>query len=294
MPHAFLLHLTPSKHLPKHRYLSRYTHGLFYSLLESIDPALSAEIHALKRKPFALWANEQRGSSVFLRVSILNDVLFQPLLSVVLQQSITGLELGQDLYRVARVLATPEGHVGADYSSWDDLLAANPVNRLSFVFLTPTVFMTSKLGGAKQHYTLFPEPKLILGSLLRAFQHYSPLRYSETEVAGLQRAFEDLIVVTSHKTETRAYDTGKAKLTGFVGKVNMHYQESAVTVKKALGQLQKLAFYTGVGAKTPYGMGQIRILKRTPKQPVVPKHSSPSRKPQTRIRAKKMLEPGSH
>ena len=289
MPHAFLLHLTPSSRLPKHRYLSKYSHGLFYSLLGKIDPALSSEVHLMQRKPFALWASEQKDSSVYLRVSIVDDTLFQPLLGVVLQQSLTGLELGQDSYRVARVLATPEGHVGADYCSWEELFAAEPVNRLGFMFLTPTVFSTSKLGGAKTHYTLFPEPKLILGSLLRAFQHYSPQPYLEAELAGLKQAFEELIVVTSHKTETRAYETGKTRLTGFVGNVNMHYQESAVTVKKVLGQLQNLAFYTGVGAKTLYGMGQVR--PRTPKRTFMQKHLSLGRTPKIRKRAKQVLEP---
>ena len=54
MPHAFLLHLTPTHKAPKPPYLHKYTHGLFYNLLKTIDPDLSAQIHAMKRNPFTL------------------------------------------------------------------------------------------------------------------------------------------------------------------------------------------------------------------------------------------------
>lgn len=259
MPHAFLLHLTPSKHLPKHPYLSQYAHGLFYHLLESIDPALSAEVHTKKRNPFSLWAREQRDSSVMLRVSLLDDGLFQPLIRVVLSESITGLELGQDRYRVARVLATPEGHPDANYESWQNILCAEAITSLNFRFLSPTVFTTSKLGGAKQHYTPLPEPKLILSSLFRTFQLYSPLPYSEKETAGLEHAFDKLFIITRYDLRTELAQAGKNKMTGFVGKASIRYQDSAITVKKALAQFGKLAFYSGLGAKTPYGMGQVRV-----------------------------------
>ncbi|MCA9840306.1 MAG: CRISPR-associated endoribonuclease Cas6 [Trueperaceae bacterium] len=259
MPHAFLLHLTPTQKLPKHPYLSQYTHGLFYHLLQTLDPALSAEVHAQKRNPFSLWAKEQKDSSVMLRVSLLDDSLFQPLIRVVLTESLAGLELGQDQYRVARVLATPEGHRDANYESWQDILCAKPTTSLQFHFFSPTVFSTSKLGGAKQHYTPLPDPKLMLQSLFKTFQLYSPIPYSKEETTGLEHAFENLFIVTRHDIRTELALAGKTRLTGFVGKANIRYQDSAITVKKALAQLGKLAFYSGLGAKTPYGMGQVRV-----------------------------------
>ena len=189
MPQAFLLHLTPTHKVPKHPYLHKYTHGLFYSLLKTIDPNLSAQIHAMKRNPFTLWAYE-RDSSILLRVTVLDDTLFRPLLSVVLQESLSGLELGQDSYRVARVLATPEGHRDADFLSWENILCAKPTDKLELRFLTPTVFATSR--HSKRLYTPLPLPNLVLKSLLRAFQVYSPAPYSESEVEALELGFEEV------------------------------------------------------------------------------------------------------
>ncbi len=256
MPHAFLLHLTPTTRAPDHPYLHQYTHGLFYHLLETIHPALSADIHASKRNPFTLWAREKDGG-ILLRVTVLNDTLFQSLLEVVLQESLTGLELGQDSYRVARVLATPEGHRDAGFLGWEDVLCARPVNRLELRFVTPTVFATSK--GKKRHYTPLPLPRLVLKSLLNAFQAYSPAPYSEPEAAGLEAMFDELFVVTSHDIATKPHKAGKVRLTGFVGRASIRYQEASGRVEKALGQLASLVFFSGVGAKTPYGMGQVRV-----------------------------------
>ena len=260
MPHAFLLHLTPTTRVPKHPYLHQYTHGLFYSLLKTIDPVLSAYIHASKRNPFTLWAREE-GGGILLRVTLLDDALFRTLLGVVLQESVTGLELGQDSYRVARVLATPEGHRDAGFLGWEAILAAEPVRGLELRFVTPTVFATSR--GKKRHYTPLPLPRLVLKSLLRAFQTYSPAPYSEPEAAGLEAMFDEQFVVTGHDIATKPHKAGKVKLTGFVGRASIRYQEASGRVEKALGQLASLAFFSGVGAKTPYGMGQVRLDAKT-------------------------------
>ena len=255
MPHAFLLHLTPTHKVANHPYLHQYTHGLFYHLLQTIDPELSAQIHAAERNPFSLWATEQRDGGILLRVGILDDTLFQPFISVVLQESLAGLGLGQDSYRVARVLATPEGHRDAGFLNWDDLLSAEPTDRLRLRFLTPTVFATSK--NDRRLYTPLPLPRLILKSLLGALQRYSPLTYNRAEAAALALMFEE-VVVTRHDVRTQGHKAGKASLTGFVGNVDLRYTGSDRPARTALARLGELAFYCGVGAKTPYGMGQVR------------------------------------
>ncbi len=255
MPHAFLLHLSPSKPTPRHKNLHQYTQGLFYHLLERIDPELSAAVHAAKRNPFTLWAKEQR-EGVMLRVSVLDDALFQPLLRVVLEESLSGLELGQDSYRVARVLATPEGHPDAGYLSWQEILSAQPTNRLELHFLSPTVFATSK--ASKRLYTPLPQPDLLLKSLFESFQHFSPQPYSAAEKAALQEVFSTYTVISSHSIKTRLHLAGKQPLTGFVGTASLRYIEHAAQVMCALGRLKQLMFFSGVGAKTSYGMGQLR------------------------------------
>ncbi|MCL6569482.1 MAG: CRISPR-associated protein Cas6, partial [Meiothermus silvanus] len=117
MPHAFLLHLTSSDPRPP-RYPGLYAHGLFFALLGKLDPGLAAAVHAAPRKPFTLAVLEptppaRRGGEasgeVVLRVTTLDDDLFAPLLGVLLREGVAGLALGDHPYRLARVVATPQG-----------------------------------------------------------------------------------------------------------------------------------------------------------------------------------------
>lgn len=261
MPHAFLLHLTPTRGTPTPKDLSLYAHGLFYHLLETLDPDLSARVHAAKRVPFTLFARQQK-EGVLLRVTTLDDALFAPLLRVVLQESISGLSLGQDSYQVARVLATPEGHPDASYTPWEALLCAEPTRQLELRFLTPTVFSTSRSDG-KRHYTPLPIPRLILKSLLNTFQTFSPRPYKGTHVVALETLFDEQLQVRHFDLRTVRHMAGKTPLTGFRGSVTLHYPEHTEQVMCALGQFAALAFYSGVGAKTPYGMGQVRVGSST-------------------------------
>ena len=113
MPHAFVLDLTATSQNPSLEYPSQYAQGLFYSLLEHIDPDLSAKVHASKqRNPFTLWCkpihHHKKLTGARLRVTLLDDALFQPLLQTTIYQSLAGLKLGQSAFAISRVLATPK------------------------------------------------------------------------------------------------------------------------------------------------------------------------------------------
>ena len=256
MPHAFLLHLTPLSGKPRLEHPSLHTHGLFYRLLERIDATLSAQVHAAKRNPFTL-STRTRQDGALLRVTTLDDALFSPLLRVTFEGSLAGLELGRDTYRVARVLATPEGDADAGYLSWQNLSSAEPVGGLEFRFLTPTLFSTSQ--GKGRQYTPLPLPRLVFGSLLRAYQTFHPEPYDDNALAGLEEAFEREVVITRHSLRTEPYQAGKTSLTGFVGSASFRYLGRSPQVSRALGGLGRLAFFSGLGVKTGYGMGQVRL-----------------------------------
>lgn len=257
MPHAFLLHLSPTHNNAKPRDLSLYTHGLFYHLLEQIDPNLSKTVHEAKRNPFTLWATQPR-DEVLLRITVLDDTLFQPFLQAALHHSLAGLELGRDRFQITKVIGTPEGSPEANYCSWENLLGTPETDRLDLRFTSPTVFTRSREDG-KRHFVPLPEPYLILQSLLSSFQSYSPEPYTPDEVKTFKHIFEQHVFIASHNIYTQAYDAGRQTFTGFLGSVTLRYSDKTTPVKKLLGQLGALAFYAGVGAKTPYGMGQVKV-----------------------------------
>lgn len=166
MPHAFLLHLVSEDPRPP-RYPGLHAHGLFFALLGKIDPALAAAVHAAPRKPFTLAFPKppSPGKEVVLRVTILDDRLFAPVLEVLLRESLNGLALGDNLRHLARVVATPQGSPFAGRHTWEELAAAPPTRVLRLRFYTPTVFATFKPGRRTRH-TPLPDLFLIAKSLL--------------------------------------------------------------------------------------------------------------------------------
>lgn len=256
MPHAFILNLV-SERAPKPPQLHQAAHGLFYHLLSLVSPEMSAAVHAAKRVPFTLVARQERGG-IRLRVTLLDDELFAPLLSVLLTGA-SGWRLGQGEYRIGQVLATPEGHWRAGFTSWSEIADASPRSTLALEFLTPTVFATSGQSG-KRMYTPVPETRLVLGGLLRSYQTFSPHPYTEAEAEVLSEIFADACSVTRLNIHTETHLAGKRPYTGFVGKVAWGLYSENSDVRQALGRMAALVFYSGIGTKTPYGMGQVALL----------------------------------
>jgi CRISPR-associated endoribonuclease Cas6 len=268
MPHAFVLELTATSPNPSLLYPSQYAQGLFYSLLEQVDPNLSKEVHASKqRNPFTLWCKPIRYHNTLtgarLRVTLLDDGLFQPLLQTAIYRSLEGLTLGQSAFAVRRVLATPEGDRDAGVLPWQDLAQMTRSGQgcevLKLRFITPTVFTTSAPAGDRLYHPL-PEPRLLCSSLLRVYQKFQPEPFDDHLVCQLNEVFAHYLEVQTVNIESERTHAGKTKLTGFRGTVTIRTHRRAPEVTRALAALAQLAFYSGVGAKTSYGMGQVRLI----------------------------------
>lgn len=256
MPHAFILDLVGER-APQLPQLHQVAHGLFYHLLSLVSPEMSAAVHAAKRVPFTLVARQECGG-IRLRVTLLDDELFAPLLSVLLTGA-SGWRLGQGEYHIGQVLATPEGHWRAGFTSWSEIADAHPRSALALEFLTPTVFATSGQSG-KRMYTPVPDTRLVLSGLLRSYQAFSPYTYTEAEAEALAEIFTDACTVTRLSIHTETHLAGKHLYTGFVGKVAWGLYSDDPEVRRALGRLATLAPYSGMGTKTPYGMGQVALI----------------------------------
>ena len=259
MPQAVVLELVGEK---PPLYPARYAHGLFFALLSRVSPELAQKLHEAPRKPFTLAPLPRAGpegatlkGTLRLRLTTLDDGLFAPFLRALLEAAPDGLPLGDSSYRLARVLATREGHPLAGATSWEELKEAPKREKATFRFLTPTVFATSKPGG-RTRYTTLPDPRLIAGSLLDKWQAHSPFPYNPKEEAALRELFElDLEVAGFRNPRFHRVQAGKGFFPGFTGEATLRLWSQSLEAQEALGRLHALAFFSGVGAKTPYGMG---------------------------------------
>lgn len=262
MPRAVVLELVSTEGSPEvfsnqrvPLYLGKYAHGLFFTLLRHVDPDLSDRLHPSPRKPFTLSPLEKGPGKLLIRLTTLDDALFASFFRALLERSLGALSLGDAAYRLVRVLGTPQGHPLADFSSWEELRDAPPLREVTLIFQSPTVFTTSKAGG-RTRFTPLPEPRLIVSSLLDKWQAHSPFPYNPREEAALREVFDlDLELKGFRNLRYHRVQAGKSFFPGFTGEVTLRLWSDSLEVQRALGRLAGLAPFSGVGAKTTYGMG---------------------------------------
>ena len=122
-----------------------------------------------------------------------------------------------------------------------------PIN-VEFKFLTPTIFKRD--GG----YIIFPEPFLIIQSLLNRWNIFSTyMKIEDTNLADKLSAF---CKISSYNLHSQKFSLEKKYITGFAGKISISLKGNE-SVNKIVGVLAKFASFAGIGIKTALGMGAV-------------------------------------
>ncbi len=87
-------------------------------------------------------------------------------------------------------------------------------------------------------------------------EQQGPYPYNPKERAALENIFElDAEIAFFRGLRFHRVQAGKGFFPGFTGTVGIRVFSPSQEVGEALGRLEALAFFSGVGAKTPYGLG---------------------------------------
>jgi CRISPR-associated endoribonuclease Cas6 len=277
--YALIIRLTATHNGRLRATQGHLAHAAFLNILQQVDPAISAALHNINgRKPFTIsplegYGRGQKGSLTlkagqegWLRVTLLDPVLFQTFISYFLQgfgQPTIRLE---DLtFQVTEILSTPGSHKLAGYDSleflnqrWDQAQISNRDHcQIPFHFRTPTAF--SMRNAPIRHMHILPDPPLVFGQLA---DYWDRLTGSETR--EIVRAFcVERVVVARYDIETHMYQYRRSKQVGFTGYVTYEILDTdAISMIRHLNRLADLAFYTGIGSKTTMGMGQVRRIMK--------------------------------
>lgn len=285
MPYAIVIHAFSKSDLPLAHAQGKILHGLFYELLLKASAAKGDEVHSIAGlKPFStalLLSERQRrgehlraGEEIKIRFTFLDDSLY-PLLS---RYFLSAADLTFDLVRteftVARILATSQsGEEWAGHASFAEIYerASEEEKQFAFQFATPTFF---KRGGGPAYPDLIiplPLPDLLFGSLLRNWNQFSSVPFSEE--ALLKDVFAHHLEMTHHRILSQfarltfqktdgTYRT--TSFPGFFGSCAFRVVGLADSqLIKQLNTLADLAFFSGIGARTTMGCGVVRRLQST-------------------------------
>lgn len=295
--YALVIRLTATQSGALRATQGHLAHAAFLNILQQVDPALSAAIHDMHgRKPFTIAPLEgfgqphhgqihlNAGQTGWLRVTLLDPLLFQTFISYFLQGS--GFPAGSDfsqgnqanratirlenhIFHISEILSTPSSHSLAGYDSLTSLyqrwLTADTndaaLRKISLHFRTPTAF--SMRSSPFRYMHILPDPPLVFGQLADYWDRLSEGAFTNSETRDAVRLFcAEGVVVARYSTETHMYQYRNSRQVGFIGKVSFEILDTTASdMIQHLNRLADLAFYTGVGSKTTQGMGQVmRIM----------------------------------
>jgi CRISPR-associated endoribonuclease Cas6 len=271
MPNSLILNLQPRSLIPQHYLTGKHLHALFLTLVSSVDQTLGDRLHEQKtEKPFTLsplqiadrpargnllqWEYRQSvaaGKPCWWRISLLDDALFGQLAPLWLNLNPErSWHLGPADLIITSVLGTAQStQPWANFSAYAQLYeqASDQNRQITFGFATPATFRQGKYDSA------LPTKECVFNSLLSRWNRYSGISFSETLIEPLFPSFFDI------RTELVNHPDGK--WAGCVGTISFRILgDVSADVIKQINTLADFALYSGVGRKTPMGMGMIRRI----------------------------------
>lgn len=234
-------------------------HGLFFRLLRQTSPELASEIHRQEdQRPFSLtppltdcelrggYVIASPGTTLSFDLAFLSEELFAVCVSAflsILQDGRTVI-----LSRQPVVVQSVDLREGA-FSSFERIISeASLSSRIVMQFVTPTSFRKNEM------QVTFPQPELVFSSLLRRWNAFSQFELPVEHLSDFAS-----IKVSSYDLHTELVEFSKYKIIGFKGKVEYELPRDGSTVfVRTVNALAQFAIYSGVGAKTAMGMGQVQ------------------------------------
>lgn len=277
MPHSLVLNLIPETPIPVEYLSGRHLHALFLTLVSSVNRELGDRFHqsyeqksfnlsplqTLKRpdKPRNLsprhqlqWQHQRDiapGTPCWWRVSLLDDNIFSHLTELWLQiNPKKPWHLGPANLYITGILGTPQStQLWANACSYAQLYAqASETERhFRFKFATPTAFRQGRRDSS------MPTPQAVFQSLLNRWNQYSNILFENPPLENIFPSQFDL--------KTQQVRDSRSKFIGCIGTARYQLFEVATPTQiKQLNCLADFALYSGVGRKTPMGMGMARRI----------------------------------
>ena len=255
--------------------LGHHAYALFLGMLNRANAPVAQQIHDIDGpKPFTISPLQGRfrrhpgslklteGEIYWIRFTFLQGDLFAHFLDAVMKAGNQTMQLDQAALRIDEVVTTPDKSPLCNCQTFEDILSqALPERQIHLRFLSPTAFRS-----AGRRNVLFPEPRLLVNSLLPRWQSFSPVKLDDSLTDLADRNLR----IARYKLETRMLNFGSYQEAGFEGNCTLEMAERMPDeAAGSLNALADFAFYCGTGAKTTMGMGQTRRASwgsRTTKQ----------------------------
>lgn len=275
MPHSLVLNIIPQSPIPPQFLSGRHLHALFLTLVSSVDRQLGDYLHEAKAdKAFTLsplqasqqtkrierqdsnlqWEHTKAipaGTPCWWRVSLLDDTLFGKLTHLWLNLNPNHpWHLGPADLHITSIFGTPQfTQSWANASTYAQLYeqASDSDRLIAFSFVTPTAFRQ------REYDSVLPTRECVFNSLLKRWNKYSGIEISQIPIESIFPSFVNI--------STSILADSRSKFIGILGETSYRILgDVSPEVIKQINALADFALYSGVGRKTPMGMGMVRRL----------------------------------
>jgi CRISPR-associated endoribonuclease Cas6 len=230
-------------------------HGLIYALLGKILPEYSQSLHEARFNPYSLGPLRGEGRSINGIYHLASGGEYSFTISSFTDEM-------RDAISSLRTLMHPAYHfrLGSADCRWltlekiaeakyQELLRESTGRQFDIVFLSPTCFRRQGIS------LLFPSPELVFTNLLERWNAFAPI--------SMDVEPSEMLFVSRYNLKTSLVRFAKYKMTGFTGKVEYSFSNSAAEDRRQLiGALARFANFAGIGYKTGMGMGECRFSKK--------------------------------
>lgn len=272
MPHSLVLNLLPQSPISPGYLTGRHLHALFLTLVSSVDKELGDRLHnSTADKAFTLsplqtisplkngsrggslqWLHHQPippGTPCWWRISLLDDTLFSHLSQLWLNLNPQHpWHLGSADLLITSILGTPQStQPWANHTTYAQLYeqASDTERQINFSFYTPTAFRQGEFD------TALPTRECVFNSLLSRWNKYSKIEFPHTIINS--------IFPSGFNLHTEIVADSRSKFIGCVGGINFRILgEVEPLAIQQINTLANFALYSGIGRKTPMGMGMVR------------------------------------
>jgi len=249
--------------------LGYHAYALFLDILRQSNETMAQKVHDLKgQKPFTLSPLQGRlrrekanmkmtkDEIYWIRMAFLADDIFSYYLDALLKASGRNLRLEKAVLQIDSILTAPGMSPLCRCEDFESIVSQGSAERqVHLRFFSPTAFRS---GGRRN--VLFPEPRLLFGSLLPKWQSFSPIKLDSDILTMADKGTR----IARYRLGTRILHFGSYQEIGFEGSCSIEIaDEVPEQTVRSLNALADFAFYCGSGAKTAMGMGQTRRMKYT-------------------------------
>jgi CRISPR-associated endoribonuclease Cas6 len=261
----------------------RQVQGAFLNLIRTIDPDLSTALHVKdQRRPYTISPMRgvqqphnghfkiEAGRTLSLRCTLLTDQLFTTFTQYLLNPPhgrLPILQLGKLTLAITEMLTTAGSDAWAGYTSLNDLLnrwqqPTKAACKISLEFGSGVVFSPSGNKDDRGKFMeFFPSPEMFFGSVEARWRRLTGLS-SPTSNKALRDYARETIVVSAFDMKTVLSHYWGHPQIGGLGRITYELRDTHNReMVSFLNLLADFAFYSGVGAKTAMGMGQVRRIE---------------------------------